>query len=581
VTSIRPIDSLRIRRRTVDPAAVEALPADLHPAMRRVLAARGVLPEQLETPLSALLPVSGLGPALAAAERLLEARQRDESIVIVGDFDADGATATALMVSGLRLLGCRKVDFLVPDRFRLGYGLSPGLAEQAAAGGAQLLVTVDNGVASLDGVARASELGMQVIVTDHHLPGDELPDAAVMVNPNLPGEPFAGKGLAGVGVAFYVLAALGRLLRTRGELAADVVRTAVNAQLDLVALGTVADLVPLDYNNRILVAAGLRRIRAGHARPGLVALIDVAGRTPERMRSSDLGFAIGPRLNAAGRLADMRVGINCLLSPTLDAARPLARQLDALNQQRRQLQAGMEQTARTHVQNALARMNDAGNAYCLFDPGWHEGIVGLVASRMKDQLHRPVVAFAPAEQSGELKGSARSVRGIHIRDLLARIAARRPGLIQRFGGHAMAAGLSLRADDLDEFRAALAAESAAYAALLAEPNLLWSDGQLAAAVLDTELASALEAGGPWGQAFPEPVFDDRLEVIDWRVLKERHLKMTLRPAGSGDSIDAIAFNQVELPRGDAPRFAYRLEINDFRQQRRPQLVVECIQPTGG
>lgn len=564
----------------VDPAAIELLPDSLHPAMRRVLAARKVVPDQLETPMSALLPVSGLAPALAAAERLLEARRRDESIVIVGDFDADGATATALMVSGLRMLGCRHVDFMVPDRFRLGYGLSAGLAEQAAAAGAQLLVTVDNGVASLDGVARARELGMQVIVTDHHLPGDELPDAVVMVNPNLPDEPFAGKGLAGVGVAFYVLAALGQLLRSSGELAADTVRSAVNSQLDLVALGTVADLVPLDYNNRILVAAGLRRIRAGHARPGLAALIEVAGRDASRLRSSDLGFAIGPRLNAAGRLADMRVGIDCLLSPTVAEARPLARQLDALNQQRRQLQDGMEQTARRHVEAALARVADAGNAYCLFDPDWHEGIVGLVASRMKDQLNRPVIAFAPAEQAGELKGSARSVRGVHIRDLLARIAARRPGLIQRFGGHAMAAGLSLRADDLDEFRQALAAESAAYAELLAEPNLLWSDGQLATDVLDTELAGALEAGGPWGQAFPEPLFDDRLEVVDWRLLKERHLKMTLRPPGAAGSIDAIAFNQVELPRDEAPRFAYRLEINEFRQRRSPQLVVECIQSPG-
>ena len=566
----------------VEPAALDALPDSLHPAMRRVLAARQCAPGSArDTPLSALLPVSGLAPALAAAERLhRSAADSDESIVIVGDFDADGATATALMVSGLRLLGCRRVDFMVPDRFRLGYGLSAGLAEQAAAAGAQLLVTVDNGVASVDGVARARELGMEVIVTDHHLPGDALPDAAVLVNPNLPDEPFAGKGLAGVGVAFYVLAALGQLLRTSGELAADTVRAAVNAQLDLVALGTVADLVPLDYNNRILVAAGLRRIRAGHARPGLAALIDVAGRTPERLRSSDLGFAIGPRLNAAGRLADMRVGIACLLAPTIAAARPLARQLDALNRERREIQAEMEQAARRHVEVALANVADAGHAYCLFDPDWHEGIVGLVASRMKDHLNRPVVAFAPAEQAGELKGSARSVRGVHIRDLLARIAARRPGLIPRFGGHAMAAGLSLRAKDLDEFRRALTTESAAYAQLLAEPNLLWSDGQLAGDMLDAELAAAFEAGGPWGQAFPEPVFDDRLEIVDWRLLKERHLKMTLRPPGASGSIDAIAFNQVDLPRDEAPRFAYRLEINEFRQRRNPQLVVECIQSPG-
>jgi single-stranded-DNA-specific exonuclease len=543
-----------------------------------VYAAREVVGDQLQLSLSALLPVSSLAPALIAAEHLLAAREKHSSIVVVGDFDADGATASALVVSCLRAFGFSQVGFLVPDRFRLGYGLSPGIVEQAAESGAELLITVDNGVSSLAGVARARELGLAVIVTDHHLPGDELPAATVMVNPNLPQEPFAGKSLAGVGVAFYVMAALGHLLETRGLLPAATVREIVSAQLDLVALGTVADLVPMDYNNRILVSAGLKRIRAGRARAGIVALFEVAGRDPRRVRSSDLGFAVAPRLNAAGRLTDMRIGIDCLLAEDLTSARPLASRLESLNQERRQLQAGMEHSARKHLDTAFAGLAGDAAAHCLFDPAWHEGIVGLVASRMKDQVHRPVIAFAPAEQPGELKGSARSIRGIHIRDVLARVAARRPELLSRFGGHAMAAGMTIKAADLDSFRQLFVAEVAAFPEALAEPNLLWSDGELADSMLELELAEALSSGGPWGQGFPEPMFDERLEVLDWRILKERHLKMTLRPAGAAGSIDAIAFNQVQLPRHEQPHFAYRLEVNEYRSRCRPQLVVECIDP---
>ena len=572
------IEPLRIQRRVVDSALVAALPGNLHPVLRRVYAARRVGPGQLDHSLASLLPVSSLGAAVEAAERLLLARERRERIVVIGDFDADGATASALVVSGLRELGFAAVDFLVPDRFRLGYGLSAAIAVQAAERSPDLLITVDNGVSSLEGVQRARELGMDVIVTDHHLPGHELPAASVIVNPNLPGETFAGKSLAGVGVAFYVLAALARLLEERGQIDAAVSRRTLQAGLDLVALGTVADLVPLDYNNRILVAAGLRRMRAGRARPGLQALFEVAGRNIQAARSSDLGFAVAPRLNAAGRLEDMSIGIACLLAPDLATARPLAARLDALNRQRRELQLEMEGDARRHLERAHAAVGSAtSDAYCLFDEQWHEGVVGLVATRLKDQLRRPVVAFAPAEEAGMLKGSARSIRGVHIRDVLDRVAALHPQIIARFGGHAMAAGLTLRAADLDSFRQAFTREVTAFPDALNAPHVLLSDGEIPGSELGIDLAETLESAGPWGQGFAEPLFDGRLEVADCRVLKDRHLKLSLRAEGSARSIDAIAFNRAELPaggRGKPLHVAYRLEVNEYRDRRAPQMVVE-------
>ncbi|MDJ0928412.1 MAG: single-stranded-DNA-specific exonuclease RecJ [Gammaproteobacteria bacterium] len=569
-----------IRRRSAPLEAQQLLPATVHPVLRRVYAARDIGADQVDLSLRRMLPVGRFAGAVAGAGRLADSRARDERILVVGDFDADGATATALTVSSLRAFGFPAVDYLVPDRFRFGYGLSPAIVEYAAERRPDLIITVDNGVSSRSGVDRARELGMRVIITDHHLAGAALPAADEIVNPNLPNEEFAGKSLAGVGVAFYLVAALGRELAARGFIDADTAQSVPAAGLDLVALGTVADLVPLDYNNRVLVSAGLRRIRAGQARPGIRALFDVAGRNPARARSSDLGFGIAPRLNAAGRLTDMSLGIECLMAQSVDRARPLAARLDTLNQERRALQARMESEAGLHLaaaQDAVER--EPAPAYCLFDPGWHEGVVGLVASRLKDRSRRPVVAFARSETAGLLKGSARSIDGIHIRDVIDRIAVAEPALVTRFGGHAMAAGLSLEESKLAQFRAAFQHEIGQFDDALSRPDVIWSDGALAPGDLSLELAEALTAASPWGQGFPEPVFDDELEIVSLRLLKDRHLKLSLRHPDASRAIDAIAFNQPELPGGGqaAVRFCYRLDVNEFRQERRAQLVVEHMQ----
>jgi len=570
-----------IRRRATPDRALDCLPRDLHPVLRRVYAARNVPAEQLRPSLSALIPVSALAGTAAAAERLAQARERGERVLILGDFDADGATATALCVSCLRALGYRDVNCLVPNRIKYGYGLSPEIVSQAALLKPDLIVTVDNGISSVDGVRCARERGIDVIVTDHHLPGAELPEACCIVNPNLAGEPFPSKCLAGVGVAFYVMAALARRLGEVGIVEPNAARAAVAATLDLVALGTVADLVPLDFNNRILVAEGLARMRADRTRLGMRALFEVANRNVADSRSSDLGFAIAPRLNAAGRLTDMKLGIDCLLATDQVAARAMAARLDALNVERRELQSRMEAEAHQHV--AAVRIDveaDRANAYCLFDESWHEGVVGLVASRVKEQVRRPVVAFARADKPGMLKGSARSVEGIHIRDVIAAVAASEPRRVPNFGGHAMAAGLSLRAEDLEWFTERFAAEVGRFAELLAAPDVIWTDGALT--VADTQLAFAeeLDRAGPWGQGFPEPVFENRLEIVDSRLLKERHLKLQVCHPGDSRILDAIAFNQRELPElgpGASLRIAYRLDVNEFRGRRSEQLVVEHMQ----
>lgn len=568
----------QIRRRPVPEDRCARLPGSLHPVLRRVYAARGIGPDELDLSLGGLLPVGGLAAALRAAELLAGAIERGERILVLGDYDADGATATALLISSLRALGHDNCAYLVPDRFRYGYGLSPEIAALAARGAPDWLLTVDNGISSVDGVARARSLGMRVIVTDHHLPGERLPEADAIVNPNLPDEPFAGKSLAGVGVAFYLLAALLRTLRERGRLTAAEERRIVNEGLDLVALGTVADLVPLDHNNRILVAAGLRRMRAGRLRPGLQALFTVAGRETARTAAADLGYAIAPRLNAAGRLTDMSLGIDCLLASDPVLARRLAERLDALNRERRRLQAEMEAEAGRQLDAAAAQLAvDDALGHCLFDPGWHEGVVGLLASRVKERTGRPVVAFARADDPQLLKGSARSVDGVHMRDLLDRVAVRHPGLLLRFGGHAMAAGLSLRAADLARFRAAFEAELAQHADALAGPGLLLSDGSLPADQLGPALAQTLADAGPWGQGCPAPLFDDRFEALDQRLLQARHLKLRLRHADGGEPVDAIAFGQSRLP-GDGPlRVCYRLELNHYRGRAEAQLVVEHMQ----
>lgn len=567
--------NLTIRRRDV--AIPGTWPEAVHPVLRRIYAARGITdPGQVSHRLAGLLSPRSMGGLETAASVLADAMAGDQRICVVGDFDADGATGTALAVRGLRLLGARQVSYKVPHRLRHGYGLSPALVADLGHPRPDLILTVDNGVTSVDGVAAAADAGIRVVITDHHLPGNRLPDAAAIVNPNLPGDGFPSKALAGVGVMFYLLLSLRTHLRARGALDARA-EPDLSELLDLVALGTVADLVPLDHNNRILVAAGLRRLRAGRAQPGLRALMQVAGRDPARMVSADLGFALGPRLNAAGRLEDMALGIECLLADDEQRALALARQLDAINHERRALQEDMLEQVETHVARCLAAVEsgrEADAALCVFEPDWHPGVIGLVASRLKERLHRPVIAFAPGGEDGLLRGSARSIPGFHLRDALADVASGNPGLVERFGGHAMAAGLSLAPAKLAAFRAeflALAAERLSPEALQAE---LWSDGALAGEDFSRELAEQLRWGGPWGQGFSAPVFDDVFELLQWRVVGNGHLKLELQHQTSGRRLPAIQFGGYD-GQPPAPRLhlAYQLETDDYRDRRDIQLLV--------
>ncbi|MEO8444966.1 MAG: single-stranded-DNA-specific exonuclease RecJ [Gammaproteobacteria bacterium] len=572
-----PPDGARdIRCRLAPTPLLEALPADLHPVLRRVLAARQVAPAELRPGLARLVPIGDLPGVTAAAERLARSREQGERILVIGDFDADGATATALTVSCLRAFGFASPGFLVPDRFTLGYGLSRGIAELAAAREPHLLVTVDNGITSIDGVRRARELGMEVLITDHHLAGPRLPDAALIVNPNLPGSTFASPALCGVGVAFYLMAATGRCLAERGLITAQVARDAVADCLDLVALGTVADLVPLDFNNRILVAEGLRRIRSGRSRPGIEALFQAAGRDPALARGGDLGFAIAPRLNAAGRLTDMTLGIDCLLAADTATALGHASQLDELNTERR----GLQQRMQAEAEALLADLPDfaAGAGLCLFDERWHPGIVGLVANRMREITGQPAIAFARGTEAGMLRGSARSVEGLNIRDAIAAAVTACPGVEVRYGGHAMAAGLSLAEPDLPDFSRALAAEVSRQASVLGAGAVLWTDGGLGPADLHLELAEALAGGGPWGQAFPEPLFDNLFDVREQRIVGEQHLRLRVQHRDGGPVLDAIAFRHGPLASArDVPvRLIYRLDVNHYRATRKAQLVVEHL-----
>jgi single-stranded-DNA-specific exonuclease len=541
----------------------------MHPVLRHVLSRRALgSVDELELTLRSLVPV-GRFDALEAAVELLCAH-RKHRIVIVGDFDADGATSTALMLLSLRELGFEDVDYFIPDRFELGYGLSPGVVQRLAPQSPSLIVTVDNGISSLAGVAAARGAGIDVLVTDHHLPPAELPRANVIVNPNVPGAGFAAKSLAGVGVAFYLVAALAkRLGRADG----------VAAYLDLVALGTVADLVKLDHTNRILVEQGLRRVRAGHGRPGIRALCKVSGVAPRDLTASNLGYHLGPRLNAAGRLDDMSVGVRCLISRSDSEALALAAELDGLNRERREIEARMRADARALVEGIdVADGAALPPVLCLLREDWHEGLVGLVASRIKERHHRPTFAFAPNE-SGTLKGSGRSIPGFHLRDALAAVDAERPGLIERFGGHAMAAGLTLPAERLAEFEHAIGAvgERALTPELLAER--IFSDGELAAADVNVALAALLRDSGPWGQGFPEPSFDGRFELRACKRLKDVHLKMSLNMERAGAPVDAIAFNRpdLELAPGARLRVVYRLAVNDYFSPARVQLIVEHLQ----
>jgi len=549
--------------------------------IRRILAARGVRDAaELSLGLADMQrpgAMSGLGDA---ARLLADAVTGDQRIMIVGDFDADGATGTALAVLSLRAMGGRHIDFRVPNRFEFGYGLSVPLVETLADDRPDLLVTVDSGICCNPGVDRARELGCRVIVTDHHLPGEVLPAANAIVNPNQPGDDFPSKALAGVGVMFYLLAAVRSELRRRGWFGPGRPEPNLADFLDLVALGTVADLVPLDHNNRVLVRQGLERIRRGRARPGLMALLRAGKRDYRYANASDLGFAVGPRLNAAGRLEDMSAGIRCLLCDDMEEARRLAAELDALNRQRRTMQDRMQEEALHQVRELLDTLDtdDLPEALCLFKERWHQGVVGLVASRVKDAVHRPVIAFAPAQEGDALlKGSARSVRGLHIRDVLALIDARRPGLMQAFGGHAMAAGLSLERRLLPEFGSLLADAVRTQLGGKTLTEEIFTDGALEDRDLNLETALAIEAFGPWGQRFPEPLFDGRFHVVNRRVVGGAHLKMVVRQDGGGREVDAIAFNRLpeDLPHG-AVRMLYRLGVNRWQGSESVQLLVEHL-----
>ncbi|CAA0123357.1 Single-stranded-DNA-specific exonuclease RecJ [Halioglobus japonicus] len=573
-----------IRRRQLSataPQPAERLAdAGIHPLLARVYSARGIdSSAQLDLGLARLLPPGELLHADAAATLLADALDTDQRIVVVGDFDADGATSTTLVVSALRAFGARHVDYLVPNRFEYGYGLTPEIVALAARDNPDLIITVDNGISSLEGVAAASALGITTLITDHHLAGRELPQAAVIVNPNQPGCAFPSKALAGVGVIFYIMLALRAELRERGWFAQ---RAEVNlAQyLDLVALGTVADVVPLDRNNRILVAEGLRRIRAGHCRPGILALLEVASRRCATVVASDLGFVVAPRINAAGRLEDMSIGIECLLSEDMDSARTQASRLHQLNQDRRVIEQDMQDEALQILEKlALAEEGSAPVAMTLYQSGWHQGVIGILASRIKDRLHRPTIAFADGD-AGELKGSARSIPGIHIRDILDAVATRHPGLVTKFGGHAMAAGLTLPRDGYETFAAAFVEEVERHAQDVQLQAVIESDGELSADEFQLELATELRFAGPWGQHFPEPIFDGRFTIVSQRLVGEKHLKLVLTPVGGDCLLDAIAFNidpefwpnsgvtEVEL--------AYRLDVNEFRGQRSVQLMVEHL-----
>ena len=568
-----------VRRPLVETGA--ALPHDLHPVLRRVYAARAVASaDELDYSLANLLPLQHLGGLPAAVELLHTALVERWRILVVGDFDADGATSCALCLRALRLLGAAGVDYLVPNRFEFGYGLTPEIVAVAAERRPDLILTVDNGISSMAGVAAAKQRGMRVLITDHHLPGECLPAADAIVNPNLPDNDFPSKHLAGVGVAFYVMLGLRVRLRESGWFAQRRVAEPNLAQfLDLVALGTVADVVPLDRNNRILVQQGIRRIRAGQCVPGLRALLEVARRELTTVVATDLGFAAGPRLNAAGRLNDMSLGIECLLTDDTRSARAMAAELDALNRDRREIESGMQ----TQAMAALGDLDldDASLplGMCLFDPDWHQGVIGILAARIKERYHRPVIAFA-SSGAGELKGSARSVTGLHIRDALDAVATRHPRLITRFGGHAMAAGLTLAEEDYPAFAAAFDAEVSRHLAREDLGGVIHSDGALEEQELSLEIARLLRDASPWGQGFPAPLFDGDFQVIGQRVVGEQHLKLTLQPAGGRKQIDAIAFNTPALPAACTHvQLAYRLDVNAYRGIESAQLVVEQIDPT--
>ena len=568
----------------------EHLPTALDPIIKQIYACRGVSSaKQLDLKVANLQGLSttkenkqALKGLDDACSLLYQALVNKNNIVIVGDFDADGATSTALMMEALSSMGSINHSFLVPNRFEYGYGLTPEIVDIAASQGAQVLVTVDNGISCVAGVKRAKALGLQVIVTDHHLPGHELPNADAIVNPNQVGCLFPSKSLAGVGVAFYVMLSLRSYLREKEYFSSQQIREPNIAQLlDLVALGTVADVVSLDPNNRILVEQGLKRIRAGKTRPGIQALIEVANKNQQKLVASDFGFALGPRINAAGRLDDMSYGINCLLASDLTSARVMARDLDDLNKSRREIEQGMQQEAEQVLTSLNFDANNLPNAISLYQQDWHQGVIGIVAGRLKEKFHRPCIVFAKASddiENQEIKGSARSISGLHIRDLLEHIDSQYPGLIIKFGGHAMAAGLSINQGDFEQFQSVLNNFAGKWLKEEDLQSVLLSDGELDNEHLTLTFAEQLSDAGPWGQNFPEPLFDGIFNLVQQRLVGEKHLKLVVEKQGK--IFDGIAFN-VDIkawPNALAKQvnLVYRLDVNEFRGKRTVQLMIENI-----
>jgi len=568
-----------VRRARVDD---NHLPATLSPLLKQIYASRGSTAEDCELVLARLLRPDSMKGLPQAANIIADAIRDNRSILIMGDFDVDGATSTCVCMLALKMMGATKLDYLIPNRFDFGYGLSPEIVQVAHSKGAELLITVDNGISSIEGVASAKSLGMQVVITDHHLPGQMIPDADAIVNPNQIGCSFASKSLAGVGVAFYLMSALRSELRARNWYQErGIAEPNLGQLLDIVALGTVADVVALDTNNRILVEAGLQRVRAGRCRAGITALLEVAKRNPSRIVASDFGFAVGPRLNAAGRLDEMALGVETLLCDDMVTARRMAAELDELNSERRELESGMQQEALKILAKVGLNPETLPWGIALFQEDWHQGVIGILASRIKDRYHRPVIAFADVG-NGEIKGSARSIKGLHMRDLLELINSRHPGMILKFGGHAMAAGLSLKRVDFAKFEAAY---DLGVREMLKPEQLtgeLLSDGDLIPQDMNLSIALELRNAGPWGQAFPEPMFDGYFKVIQQRIVGDKHLKLVLETECGHTMLDAIAFNVDMTTWPDATvqhaHVVYKLDVNEFRGNQTLQLMVEQIEP---
>ncbi|MGE6569494.1 single-stranded-DNA-specific exonuclease RecJ [Shewanella vesiculosa] len=568
-----------VRRPQVDDSH---LPASLSPLLKQLYARRGVTEDNCDLLLSKLLRPETMKGLAEAAIVIADAIAAQRSILIVGDFDADGATSTSVCMLALKMMGAQHIDYLIPNRFDYGYGLSPEIVAVAYSKNADVLITVDNGISSIEGVAAAKLLGMTVVVTDHHLPGNTLPNADVIVNPNQPGCQFASKSIAGVGVAFYLMSALRAELRQRNWYQLQhIVEPNLGSLLDIVALGTVADVVSLDTNNRILVNAGLQRVRSGRCRVGITTLLEVAKRSPEKMVAADFGFAVGPRLNAAGRLDEMALGVEILLCEDIMLARRMAAELDGLNQERRELETGMQQEALKSLSKVSLNEDHLPWGIAIFQDDWHQGVIGILASRIKDRYHRPVIAFADAGD-GTIKGSARSIKGLHMRDVLERINSLYPGMITKFGGHAMAAGLSLKADVFELFTQVFddaVREVLDYEQLTGE---LLSDGELPSDLMTLDMAFLLRNAGPWGQSFEEPLFDGMFNVVQQRIVGEKHLKLLLETQCGSTMLDAIAFNVDLAIWPDATikhaRVVYKLDVNEFRGNQTVQLMVDYIEP---